>query len=79
MGETVMKMEKEKVRLQKKLTRLEVRLFEAERKETERVNLIPWGAGMRWSKISISTRKSDEIKQKIELVKAQLEKLNNGV
>lgn len=76
---TIFIMEKEKEKLQKKLTRLEVRLFDAEKKETERVNRIPWGAGMRWSKISVSTRKSDEIKQKIELVKTQLEKLNNGI
>ena len=79
MGETGNVMEKEIVKLKKRLTRLEVRLMEAEKKETQRCNRIPWGAGMRWSKISVSTRKSDEIKQKIELVKTQLKKLNNGI
>lgn len=48
-----------------KRAKLKERLYEAERKETERVARIPWGAGMRWGKFNVSTRRSDELRCRI--------------
>ncbi len=49
--------------------------MEAERQETGRFSRIPWGAGMRWSKISVSTRRSDSLRERIAKVDKQITEL----
>ncbi len=57
--------------IRNKIARLKVSLKKANDKETQRFSRIPWGAGIRWSKISVSYSKSDELRNRIE----ELEKL----
>ena len=49
--------------------------MEAERQEAGRFSRIPWGAGMRWSKISVSTRRSDSLRERIAKVDKQITEL----
>lgn len=68
-------MSKKKEALERRLKRLE----EALSKEGERlrkvINNIGWGTGMRSTKCTPSFRREDELKLKIEEVKAQLSEL----
>lgn len=73
-------MKREQLIVKKK--KLLERLAEAERLETERFARIPWGAGMRWSRINFSTRRSDELRSRIkaldELIEAQKEETQDA-
>lgn len=46
---------------------LEEKYYDACESEHQRINNMGWGYGMRHSKINFSTRKSDNIKKKIEM------------
>ena len=59
-------------KLLNKRNQLEDKLFDAKIKENERWNRLGWGSGMRLSKINVSTRKSDSIKEKMEEIDKQL-------
>lgn len=70
-----MKTELKLDRLRTKRRELEDKLMEAERQEAGRFSRIPWGAGMRWSKISVSTRRSDSLRERIAKVDKQITEL----
>ena len=65
-----------------KLEKLKEKLYEAEKRETELIARRGWGYGMRHSKISFSTRVSDNLKERIERCTSEVEvlvsKLVNG-
>lgn len=63
-------------KLKDKLTSLEDKLFAAKCEENEKINRMGWGYGMRHAKIGFSTRKSDRIKERIEICKQQIEELS---
>lgn len=65
------------VKLKDKLETLEQKLFNAKCEENERLNRMGWGYGMRHAKISFSTRKSDRLKERIEICKQQIKELLN--
>lgn len=64
-------------KLKDKLTTLEYKLFNAKCEEHDKLNRMGWGHGMRCTKCSISTRKSDRIKERIEICKQQIAELTN--
>ena len=68
-------MSKKKEVLERRLTRLEESLSKEQARTTRVMNNIGWGTGMRCTKCTPSFRKEDELKAKIQGVKAELEKL----
>lgn len=62
-------------KLKDKLSSLEDKLFDARCEENEKLNRRGWGYGMRCVKIGFSTRKSDRIKERIEICKQQIAEL----
>lgn len=65
------------VKLQGKLSDLESKLYEANLEEHARLNRMGWGHGMRCVKCSISTTKSDKIKERIKKCKSEIESLSH--
>ena len=65
-------------KLRRKLSDLESKLFEERCRQNETLERRGWGYGMRHSKISLSTRREDSIKERIEEVKKQIKALENG-
>lgn len=65
-------------RLKAKRQELEDKLWEAEKKETERFSRIGWGTGMRCSKINFSTRRSDSLRERIKEVDRQIAELRQN-
>lgn len=63
------------IKLQDKLSSLEYKLFLAEREESAKLERRGWGYGMRHSKIGFSTRKSDNLKKRIEICKQKIAEL----
>lgn len=61
------------------ISKAEDRLFDANRAETERVARMGWGYGMRHSKLNFSTSKSDRIKERINSLKANLDKIQRTI
>lgn len=61
------------------ISNAEDRLFDANRAETERVARMGWGYGMRHSKLNFSTSKSDRIKERINGLKATLDKIQRTI
>ncbi len=59
-------------KLLNKKERLQERLSKEEQREREILSRRGWGYGMRHSKIGFSTRKSDELKEKISIVEMEL-------
>ncbi len=59
-------------KLLNKRERLQERLSKEEQREREILSRRGWGYGMRNSKIGFSTRKSDELKEKISIVEMEL-------
>ena len=57
------------------LEKLNEKLYEAERRETELIARRGWGYGMRHSKIGFSTRVSDNLKARIERCSSEIEVL----
>jgi|694.fasta_scaffold00162_50 hypothetical protein len=60
-------------KLENKKSELESKLFEAKLKEYKVIENMGWGAGMRRSKVSISTRQTDSLKERIKLVEKEIE------
>jgi hypothetical protein len=60
-------------KLEKKKSDLESKLFEAKLAENKVMNNMGFGAGMRRSKISISTTRTDSLKARIEAVEKEIE------
>lgn len=58
-----------------KRSELEDKLFAAKVKENERWNNLGWGSGMRLSKINVSTKRSDSLKEKMKQIDSQLKSL----
>ena len=52
--------------------KLESRLFDAKVKENERWNRLGWGSGMRLSKINVSYKRTDSIKEKMKAIDEKL-------
>lgn len=70
--------QKKQARLQKlkeTLAVLESKLYDAQCEENAKINRMGWGHGMRCVKTSISTRKSDRLKERIEKCKSQIAEL----
>ena len=61
------------------ISKAEDRLIDANRAETERVGRMGWGYGMRHSKLNFSTSKSDRIKERINNLKATLDKIQRTI
>ena len=68
-------MSKQKEVLERRLARLEESLSKEQARTTRVMNNIGWGTGMRCTKCTPSFRKEDELKEKIQGIKAELEKL----
>lgn len=65
-------MNNKKYLLERRLARLEESLNKEREHLTKICNNIPWGAGMRRTKCTPSFRREDELKLKIDEVKAAL-------
>lgn len=65
------------IKLKEKFAHLEDKLFEEKLVENEKLNRIGWGQGMRRVKCTISTTKSDKIKERIEKCKSEIKSLIN--
>lgn len=57
------------------ISKAEDRLCDANNAETEVIARRGWGYGMRHSKIGFSTTKSDRIKERIESLRSNLDKM----
>ena len=68
-------MSKQKEVLERRLARLEESLSTEAARTTRLMNNIGWGTGMRCTKCTPSFRKEDELKVRIQGVKAELENL----
>lgn len=68
-------MSKQKEVLELRLARLEESLSKEQARTTRVMNNIGWGTGMRCTKCTPSFRKEDELKVKIQVVRAELENL----
>ena len=62
-------------KLLKKKSDLESKLFDARVAENNRFSRLGWGSGMRLSKINVSYRRTDALKERIKLVEKQLDEL----
>lgn len=65
-------------RLLKKKAILEERLYKETVREHEVLNKRGFGYGMRHSKIGFSTRKSDALKERIEIINEQIKELTQS-
>ena len=61
------------------ILKAEDRLIDANRAETERYARMGWGYGMRHSKLNFSTSKSDRIKERINNLKVNLDKVQRTI
>lgn len=61
------------------ISKSEDRLFDSNRAETERISRMGWGYGMRHSKLNFSTSKSDRIKERINSLKVNLDKIQRTI
>nr|WP_288892886.1 hypothetical protein [uncultured Alistipes sp.] len=61
------------------ISKAEDRLIDANRAETERYARMGWGYGMRHSKLNFSTSKSDRIKERINSLKVNLDKVQRTI
>jgi len=64
-------------KLKRKLSDLESKLYYERCRQNEMLEMRGWGYGMRHSKIGLSTRREDSIKERIEEVKEQIKQLSN--
>lgn len=62
-------------KLKHKLSDLESKLFDERCRQNEMLERRGWGYGMKHSKIGLSTRREDSIKERIEKVKQQIKDL----
>ena len=61
------------------ISKAEDRLIDANRAETERYARMGWGYGMRHSELNFSTSKSDRIKERINSLKVNLDKVQRTI
>lgn len=64
-------------KLREMLSKLKSRLYDAECEEHRKLNNMGWGHAMRRVKCTISTTKSDRIKERIEKCEAQIKELQS--
>lgn len=62
-------------KLHERLEALRSKLYEAKCEENRKINNMGWGHAMRHVKCTISTTKSDRIKERIEKCEAQINEL----
>ena len=62
-------------KLYERLEALRSKLYEAKCEENRKINNLGWGHAMRHVKCTISTTKSDRIKERIEKCEAQINEL----
>lgn len=62
-------------KLHERLEALRSKLYEAKCEENRKINNMGWGHAMRHVKCTISTTKSDRIKERIEKCEAQIKEL----
>lgn len=62
-------------KLKNKIQELESKHFEARLQSNQRFSNLGWGAGMRMSKIYVSTTKEDNLKKRIDMAQSELFKL----
>lgn len=79
MENTLKYLESRAASIKASISQAEDRLFDANRVETERVARMGWGYGMRHSKLNFSTSKSDRIKERINSLKANLDKIQRTI
>lgn len=79
MGNTLKYLESRVASIKTSISKAEDRLIDANRAETERVGRMGWGYGMRHSKLNFSTSKSDRIKERINNLKATLDKIQRTI
>lgn len=79
MENTLKYLESRAASIKTSISKAEDRLFDANRAETERVARMGWGYGMRHSKLNFSTSKSDRIKERINSLKANLDKIQRTI
>lgn len=79
MENTLKYLESRAASIKTSISKTEDRLFDANRAETERVARMGWGYGMRHSKLNFSTSKSDRIKERINSLKANLDKIQRTI
>ncbi len=79
MENTLKYLESRAASIKASISQAEDRLFDANRAETERVARMGWGYGMRHSKLNFSTSKSDRIKERINSLKANLDKIQRTI
>lgn len=72
---TTKQIETKLAKLQERLAELKSKLYDAECEEHRKINNMGFGHAMRHVKCTISTTKSDRIKERIEKCEAQINKL----
>ncbi len=72
---TTKQIEVKLAKLHERLDALKSKLYEAECEENRKINNMGWGHAMRHVKCTISTTKSDRIKDRIEKCEAQINEL----
>lgn len=74
------KKDKNKIELDKlyaKKSDLESKLYEAKLKSNQRFNNLGWGAGMRMSKLNVSTTREDNLKRRLDEVILKIKTIKN--
>lgn len=79
MENTLKYLESRAVSIKDSISKAKERLIEANSAQTERVARMGWGYGMRHSKLSFSTSKSDRIKERINSLKDALDKIQQTI
>lgn len=74
---TTKQIEVKLAKLRERLNVLKSKLYDAECEEHRKINNMGWGHAMRHVKCTISTTKSDRIKERIEKCEAQIKELKN--
>ena len=79
MESTLKYLESRAASIKTSISKAEDRLIDANRAEVERVARMGWGYGMRHSKLNCSTSKSDRIKERINSLKVNLDKVQRTI
>ena len=79
MESTLKYLESRAASIKTSISKAEDRLIDANRAEVERVARMGWGYGMRHSKLNFSTSKSDRIKERINSLKVNLDKIQRTI
>ena len=79
MESTLKYLESRAASIKTSISKAEDRLIDANRADVERVARMGWGYGMRHSKLNCSTSKSDRIKERINSLKVNLDKVQRTI